>query len=141
VTRLFISLIGIALVLWSVGTVVLGLVGAETTAVITAIRRQGGQRNETIPNRYTYVVSYTFETPDGRRLDGFTYRIGNAVYVKATGNSTAPVRYLTAYPGVNALAADTWPSLGKAVLLLAGGFLVYVMNLPHRRKRRAKGKG
>ena len=73
----------------------LGFIGEKDTAVITGIRRQGGERGEAVPNRYTYVVSYTFTLPGGEKIDGFTYNIGNAVYIKVSDSNIrmTPIRY------------------------------------------------
>lgn len=111
---------------------VLGLIGEKDTAVITSIYRQGGQRNESIPNRYTYSVNYSFKLPDGSIEDGFSYKIGDAIYVKASGSSLTPVRYLKAFPALNALESDTTVSAGKFVLIAVGVLLI--VHKRHREK-------
>lgn len=104
----------------------LGLVGNRDTAVITSIRRQGGQRNEAIPNRYTYSIGYSFELVDGRTIDGTTTHIGSPIYSKASGYSTKPVRYFAAWPHINALEEDTGLRPGPLLLILAGGILLLI---------------
>lgn len=99
--RILITLLGIALIIYGVGMAMLGFVGTRATAVITSIRRQGGERDEAVPGRYTYSIGYRFALPDGRIVDGSTTRIGDSVYVKATGTSTAPVRYFAFFPYFN----------------------------------------
>ena len=39
VMRIFLTLLGIALILWGVGTVVLGVIGEKDTAVIANVRK------------------------------------------------------------------------------------------------------
>jgi len=78
--------------------------------------------NEAIPNRYTYSVSYTFTTADGQKVDGFTYRTGSAVYVKTSAlrPSMVHIRYLKAFPCINALEGDSGLKPGNFILLFAG---------------------
>lgn len=126
---IFITLLGIALILWGIGTFTLGIVGERGMAAITSVRRQGGERADGRSGRYTYAISYTFNLPDGTSIDGFTTKIGDSVYLKVTEPKyTRPVRYLKSIPRLNALEEDTNPNLGQLVLVVAGGFLVYAMN-------------
>lgn len=124
--RLLLAIIGAMILMWGSTTVLLGLIGTRDTATITSIRRQGGQRNEVIPNRYTYSIGYTFEPPDGRTIDGTTTHVGSPIYSKASGNSTQPVRYFAAWPYINALEADTGLHPGPFLLILAGGTLLHI---------------
>ncbi len=126
--RIFITLLGIAFIIYGVGMAMLGLVGTRATAMITSIRRQGGERDEAVPGRYTYIIGYRFELPDGRIIDGSTTRIGSSVYVKATGASTAPVRYFAFFPYFSALESHASPGIGQLIVAMAGGFLVFAAN-------------
>lgn len=126
--RLLITVLGLAFILWGFSGVMLGLFGEETAAVITSIRREGGERNEVIPNRYTYNISYTFTLPDGKKVDSFTKKIGSSVYVKADGTTTRPVRYFPAFPYINALEQDTGYGLRQLLLIFIGGFLIFAVN-------------
>jgi hypothetical protein len=126
--RILITLLGIALIIYGVGMAMLGFVGTRATAVITSIRRQGGERDEAVPGRYTYSIGYRFALPDGRIVDGSTTRIGDSVYVKATGTSTAPVRYFAFFPYFNALESHTAPGIGQLIVAAAGVFIVFAEN-------------
>ena len=134
-TRLFITMIGAAFVLWGISTVALGFFGIKGTAVITDIRRELGERNEVIPGRYTYYISYTFTLPNGNKIDGFSRKIGSAIYLKADGKSKATIRYFSFFPSINALEKDTKPSWGQLILIAIGCFLIFIMN---RRKKEVK---
>ena len=136
VARILISVLGAAMVLWGVSNIVLGFAGERATAVITSIRRQGGERNEAVPNRYTYSIGYEFYIDGGGKITGSTLKIGDAVYVKASGSSTAEVRYYAFFPYINTLEDDTGPGLGAAVLILAGGALVFLVNRTKKAKKR-----
>ncbi|MGD9949895.1 MAG: hypothetical protein AB7U29_15655 [Desulfobulbus sp.] len=125
--RIFISLIGLIFVLWALLSVGLGLFGDHGDAVITHIRREGGERNETIRGRYTYVLAYAFILPDGRRIEASTKKIGGAIYLKATGTSRKPVRYYAFFPYINALDEDTGLRAGPLVILFVGGLLIWFM--------------
>jgi len=126
--RVVITLLGIALIIYGVGMAMLGFVGVRATAVITSIRRQGGERDEAVPGRYTYSIGYRFALPDGRIIDGSTTKIGSSVYVKATGTSTTPVRYFAFFPYFNALESQTAPGIGQLIVAAAGVFIVLAEN-------------
>lgn len=126
--RILITLLGMALIIYGVGMAMLGFVGTRATAVITSIRRQGGERDEAVPGRYTYSIGYRFALPDGRTIDGSTTKIGSSVYVKATGTSTAPVRYFAFFPYFNALESHTAPAIGQLIVAIAGVFIVFTEN-------------
>ena len=125
--RTFISFIGLSLILYGIGSLVLGVVGEKDTAILTSIRRQGGERNESIQGRYTYSIGYTFTLPDGRQIDGSATSVRDAVYIKADGTSTIPVRYLKVLPVINAPEEDTRPSIGQPLLVGLGVFLIYAV--------------
>jgi hypothetical protein len=78
--RILISLLGVSFILWGVTAVVLGYAGESATAVITHIRREGGERADGKSNRYTYNISYTFNLPDGKGINGISKKIGSSVY-------------------------------------------------------------
>ncbi|HAI87225.1 MAG TPA: hypothetical protein DCL63_09600 [Firmicutes bacterium] len=126
--RVLITLLGIALIIYGLGMAMLGIVGERATAIITSVRRQGGERDEAVPGRYTYSIGYRFPLPDGRTIDGSTTRIGSSVYIKTTGTSTAPVRYFKSLPYFNALESHTTPAIGQLIVAIAGGFIVLAEN-------------
>ena len=141
-----ITFIGVAFVAWGLILPVLRIAGERGTAVIDTVRREMGERNEVIPNRYTYNIGYTFTLPSGKKIGGFSRRIGNAVYFKASGSSTAPVRYFSFFPYINALEEDTEPNYRHLILIGAGVFLILVMRRPKKKRacktgRKAEGTG
>lgn len=121
------TLMGVAFILYGLASIVLGVVGDKGTAVITDIRREGGERNEAKGGRYTYNISYTFQS-GGKSVNGLSKRIGNAIYLKADGKSKAPVRYFSFFPYINALEADTKPGFGQLAIVLAGCLIIFVVN-------------
>ena len=124
---ILLSLLGLALILWGAGTVALGLTGDTAVGVITSVRREGGERTDGKPGRYTYVVGYDFPLPDGTRVSGFSRKIGNSVYRKADGTSPITVRYWSAVPFLNCPEEAAHFSVGQVILIGAGIFLlVYV---------------
>lgn len=133
--RVLISLLGLALILMGLSEVMLGFVGASAPATITNIRREGGERSDGKPGRYTYNISYSFTLPDGRKMDGFTKKIGNSVFIKASGaTATEVVKYFPQFPYLNALAQNTGLGAGQVVLMLAGTALIYLMNQKNKRE-------
>ncbi len=128
--RIFIALLGAALILWGTGKIALGIIGAPETAVVTHIRREGGERTDVKPGRYTYNISYTFTLPDGKEIDGFTKRIGDGVYQKANGTATVQIRYLPGFPYFSALESDVGMGAGPLILIVVGGVLAFLMVKP-----------
>lgn len=139
---LFISLIAIMLIAFGLLRISLGFIGGRDTALITGTRRQSGERNEAVPNRYTYSISYTFTTVDGQKIDGFTYKTDSAVYIKNSGPKPAmiQVRYLKAIPYFNALESDAGLNAGNVVLALAG-LLLLRFDKPRKRVHRLQRRG
>ena len=103
----FLRLLGAALLLWGLSMPMLGLFGAQTDATVTQIRRQGGERGEARPNRYTFIVSYRFATRDGRAVES-TQMIGGFANIP-TLHSVQPlkVRYLPMFPRFNSLSVQS----------------------------------
>jgi hypothetical protein len=132
--------VAVILIIYGLIHVSLGIVGEKDTAIITNIRRQGGERNEAVPNRYTYSIGYTFTLPNGKKVDGSTYKIGNAVYVKVSNSnvSIVPVRYFKAFPQINALEIDTGIKLGNFIIIGAGIMLIKLIKPPKKRVYRTK---
>lgn len=126
--RIFISLLGAGFILWGTSVIALGILGEKSTAVITNIRREQGERNEAIRGRYTYIISYRFTLPDGKPVDGYTRKIGNSVYLKADGKSFREVRYFSRLPFINELEEETKSPAGQLIIIAVGVFLIYVIN-------------
>lgn len=126
--RVLLTLIGIALIFTGLSEMILGFAGESAEAVVTDIRREGGERTDVIPGRYTYDIGYTFYLSDGRAIDGVAKKIGGAVYLKADGKATVTVRYFSDFPQINAMERDTGLGAGQLILVLAGGFLIFFMN-------------
>lgn len=126
--RLLISLLGVAFIVWGLTDIMLGLFGESTTAVITHIRREGGERNETIRGRYTYITSYSFTLPNGKNMSSSTRSIGNSVFLKADGKSKVIVKYFSFFPLINAIEKDTKLGAGQLILIAIGGFLIFIIN-------------
>lgn len=131
----FIILIAIMMIAFGLLRISLGFIGINDTALITHIRRQGGERNEAIPNRYTYALSYTFTLPGGEKMDGFTYKIGDSVYIKVSDSDICmtPIRYFKALPHINALESDSGLKAGNLILIGAGIIMIKFVN-PRKRK-------
>ena len=132
--RLLITLLGVAFIIWGISTLTLGFIGKKGTAVITGIRREGGERNEAIRGQYTYIISYTFKLPDGKSVDGYTRKIGNSVFMKADGKSIIAIRYLEFMPFINIIEKDTKPGSGQFILIAIGCFLIMIFNMNRKKQ-------
>ncbi|MEA5025608.1 MAG: hypothetical protein VB109_22540 [Desulfitobacterium hafniense] len=126
--RILLTLLGAALILWAAGSLSLALFGERATAAVTHIRREGGERTDGKPGRYTYNISYTFTLPNGEIIDGSTKQIGDAVYLKADGTGRIAVWYFKTMPYINAPEESSSLPLKQAILTAAGIFLIIQMN-------------
>lgn len=128
IPRLLITLLGISLILMGIAELFLGFAGERAEAVVTDVRREGGERTDSKPGRYTYSIGYTFTLSDGRAINGYAKKIGDAVFLKEDGKATVPIRYLAAFPYISFMEKDTGVGSGQLTLILAGGALVFFMN-------------
>jgi hypothetical protein len=134
IPRILITLVGTALILVGITEMLLVFSGELTEGVVTDIRREGGERNESVAGRYTYSIGYRFTLPDGREINGAAKRIRNGVYLKASGEETVSIRYFPAIPYVNALEEDTGLGARQLTFIVAGGALVYLINIKKAKK-------
>ena len=119
------GVVGLLLVLYGTLIPLLPLIGARADGEITVVRRELGDRQDPVANRYSYSVGYEFALPDGRIIPGNTKTIGSAVSSGISKGKSA-VFYLPALPYVNALERDTRFDLGKVAILAAGALLCFV---------------
>jgi hypothetical protein len=117
----------------------LGFIGEKEVAVITDIRRQGGERDDPKPNRYNYAVGYSFTLPDGKKINGSTYKIGDSVYIKIKNSNAGMVnvRYLKAFPQINAIESETGLYMGNIIIIGAGAVMISLIKPRKTRKYKA----
>lgn len=119
-------LLGTVLMLWAFCIPMLGLWGAQTDATVTQIRRQGGERGEAIPNRYTFIVSYRFVTKDGETIENSTQMVGDFANIPALQTAQPlKVRYLAQWPRFNSLSLQTRPNIEHLVVAAVGWLLMF----------------
>ena len=129
-------LVGAAFVLYGVVMPILPYAGTRTEAEITTVRRELGDRQDPMPNRYSWSVGYEFALPGGTVVHGNTKVIGSS-YSAGIAKGPAVAHYLPALPWVNALERDTRPDMGKAVMVAAGALLcIAALRLPGFTSRR-----
>lgn len=126
IPKVFLIFIGIMLSLYAMMMPLLSVIGERTEGMITVVRREGGERNEAVHNRYSYSVGYEFLLDDGTVISGNTKVIGNA-YNAGISKGQALIRYLKVFPYLNALESDTALS-AKHIILLAVGIFIIVVN-------------
>jgi hypothetical protein len=135
---ILITLLGLALIVMGTSRIMLGFAGERASGIVTSIRREGGDRDEAVPNRYSYSVGYEFVLDDGTIIPGNTKVIGSAT---GTGIPAGPmpVRYFKVCPYINALETDVGFSIGS-LILIATGILLIAVALRIRRGGAAKEK-
>jgi hypothetical protein len=137
--RILITLIGLGLIFMGMSEALLGLAGERAQGIVTDIRREGGERAEVIPGRYTYNISYIFQLPDGEEISGFTKEIDDAIFIKPDGTSKVPIRYFPGFPAINQMEKNTGLGVGQVVLIVVGCGLILIMNRKtKKRESRAK---
>lgn len=122
--RIILGAVGLLLELYGSFIPLLPMIGARAAGEITVIRRELGDQQNPVTNRYSYSVGYEFALPDGRIIPGNSKAIGNAVSAGISKGSSA-VFYLPALPHMNALERDTRFDLGKVAILAAGALLCF----------------
>ena len=123
-------LVGAAMVVWGGVLISLEYLGASAIPYEVSVRRQGGDRGDVQLNRYNWSIHYAFRTPAGESFAGNATAIGNDTAVKGPGR----IRYLPAFPYINAPADQT--GLGVMPLVLIALGLVVVWALLGRRTSR-----
>lgn len=105
---------------------ILWVAGTKTQAQVQNFRREMGERNETIPNQYTYSFDYEF-TVEGKAYSGNSKKVQGPVFLKNQGNSFIMVHYLSCCPFINCPETDFKPwykiFIYFAVALVLGYFL------------------
>jgi len=115
--RISFTLIVIILIIYSIGSPLLGVYGEHDNAVITSIRRQG-KHDEIICGRYNYSIDYTLTLSDRYQINDTSTYMGDDVYLEADGASTIPIRYLKQNPYINLLKKAQFCLLGNLFLAL-----------------------
>ena len=141
IPRILITILGAVMILVGFNNIALEFFGEETSAVITSVRRVGGERNEAVPNRYTYSIGYEFTLPDGRKISGSTERIGDSVYLKPGKSSFTRVRYYSFLPFINTLESETGLNLGSILQIFFGGLLCILVNRRGQNEKADKKSG
>jgi hypothetical protein len=102
--RIGVAALGLILLLWGIGVPLVALTGAEVEGRITHVRRQLGERNEVIPNRYAFAITYEFRLPDGTLRTGTSQRIGDFFSPGRLGvGSPVSIRYASFAPGLSVM--------------------------------------
>jgi len=129
-------LMGLLLAGYAVFAPLLKVIGTRTIGVITEVRRQGGERDETIRNRYNYGVGFYFTLPDGRKIEGGATVVGSA-FSAGIPKGPVAVRYLPACPRIHLLERFTRFSLNHVVLCGVGALIMALaLKRPKIKKRR-----
>lgn len=98
--KLILGSVGVLFTLYSFLIFSLDWMGMSTEARLTSYRRQYGERNEVIPNRYTYLYGYEFEV-DGKTYVGNGQRVDGPAHSKLSGGETIRIKYLSCCPFFN----------------------------------------
>ncbi|ALK08220.1 DUF3592 domain-containing protein [Blastochloris viridis] len=131
--RVVLSLLGILLLVWGLGTPLVAMFGAEAEGRVTHVRRQGGERGEAVPNRYTYAIAYEFRLPDGTTAEGVTQRVGDAFSPRLSEDGRPlKVRYLRHFPRISTLGWRWENAIENLIVGAVGGLLIV---LPWRRRK------
>ncbi|WP_372775377.1 hypothetical protein [Mangrovibacterium sp.] len=95
-------------ILYGVFLSTLWVAGTPTQARVTDFRRELGERDETIRNKYTYTYAYEF-TASGKQYYGHSKKVQGPVFLKTQGNSFVTVHYLGCCPAINCPTSDFKP--------------------------------
>lgn len=123
--KILVGGVGSLLVLYALSMPLLWVVGEVTTGQVTVVRRELGDRQDPLANRYSWAIGFEFALPDGRVIPGNTKRIGDAQSA-GLAKGTHRIRYLAVFPYLNALEEEARPSLGHLILIGVGALLLGV---------------
>ena len=122
--RTLISAVGAALVLLAVVRLSLFFFG-DIAAADVNVRRVGGVNDgRPAEDRYEWSLDYTFRDKAGKMHDGTATRRGSDISV----DTDDWVYYFSFAPYINALESDAEPNFTQLLLIIVGGFLVYIIN-------------
>lgn len=138
-TKILLMVIGFAFVLYGTLIPLLPYIGEKTIGEVTDIRRELGERDETIRNQYSYAIGFEFKIEDGTTVYGNTKNIGDAINAGISLGETT-VYYLKIFPNINALERDTVFSVGTLLIPAIGVVLIIVAFNVGKRKKRTKRK-
>lgn len=142
--RVFLGTLGLLLLAWGVGMPLVAWLGAEAPGKITHVRRQLGDRGESIPNRYSYTISYEFRLPDGRLAQGTTSRVGDYFSPRyLTQGSPVKVRYVPGFPFMSEVQWHWAATVEHCIVAVAGGVLLHLAfrsGSDHKRPRDKKSE-
>lgn len=129
--RIFISAIGVALILIAIMDFSLFLFGEKTTANVTTRRLLGADPGKPSDIRYKWAVDYTFTDDEGKTYDGHTQKLGSDMSVKVEKS----VYYFKKAPLINSLESEAKPNWGQLVYIGLGVFLLFAMNGKKKNKK------
>lgn len=98
--RILIGSIGVMFLVYGLILAALFFFGTTVEARLTSYRQEMGERNEVIPNRYTYHFGYAFNV-NGREYTGTGQRIAGPVFLKPGPDATITVKYLPYCPYIS----------------------------------------
>lgn len=127
IARAVLSALGILLMAWGIGSPLLALFGAEAEGRITHVRRQLGDRSESLPNRYAYAITYEFRLRDGTLRAGTSQRIGDFFSPGRLGvGSRVSVQYAPFAPGLSVMDWRIGSLIENTVVAAVGALLVWL---------------
>lgn len=125
--KIIIGITGLLFLLYGIFLTTLWLAGTPTQAKITSFRREMGERNETIRNRYDYVYAYEFKVA-GKTHSGNSKKVQDSVFLKNDGNTVIKVYYLKCCPFLNCPELDFTPQYKLLIYFGIAAVLFYFVS-------------
>lgn len=114
--RILAVLAGLALIFMGLRGPILGIVGVPTTAVISDVSLSDREDNE-------YQITYRFAA-DGKTYTGAWHQEAQNIATLPLEGKQVTIRYLPAWPSLNAPARETAPNLTSLLLVGLGALLI-----------------
>ena len=109
---------------------VLGIVGKATSATVTEVKQNVSQTSDKMD--YNFTVRYAFTAAGAKRSGSASLaKVYNAAKLPKKG-STLRVRYLEAWPAINAAERECTPGLATLVLGALAALLLFLAVKPRR---------
>ena len=129
--KIFLSVMGLLFIIYGLMIPVLNVAGSKTIGNIVEVRREGGERDDVTPNRYTWSVAYEFTVPGGKEYSGNTKAIGSS-YSSGVSKGPVTVMYMDFFPYLNAIDESKFFPLDRIIILAVGVLFVFLL---FRKKR------
>ena len=124
--KIFLATMGLMFVVYGLMVPFLNIAGTPASGNIVSVRREGGERDEVVPNRYTWSVTYEFTDSSGKARSGNTKVVGSS-YNSGVSKGPVTVLYFKYIPFLNAMDGSGFFPLERIIILSVGILFIVLL--------------